>query len=260
MRLIDAMTHLRDARVVEQAPALLARAARAGVEALVEAGIDPARDAELRLPAAAGVALTVRYAVGLHPMHIDVAHHAAQIAALRAALRRGDDDVVAVGEIGLDRRAGAPPLALQRALLHEQLALCAEHELPPIIHCVQAIGPLLEVLRAAPPLRRGGVVHGLCASRASLDALVAHNLSFSVGGMATLARAKRCQLVAREAPAERLLLESDCPDHPPRGFDQPLSEPAALRVTAAAVAALRDTSAEAIATLTADNARRLFGL
>jgi TatD DNase family protein len=66
--------------------------------------------------------------------------------------------------------------------------------------------------------------------------------------------------VIRVVPDDRLLVESDAPYLAPVPHRGKRNEPAWVSLTAARLAAVRGTDAAAIGTLTANNARRLFGL
>jgi TatD DNase family protein len=61
-------------------------------------------------------------------------------------------------------------------------------------------------------------------------------------------------------PIEFLLLETDAPDQPLHGYRGERNEPARLHEVAVVVARLRGVDADALATATTANARRLFGL
>ena len=61
-------------------------------------------------------------------------------------------------------------------------------------------------------------------------------------------------------PDERLLVETDSPDIPPVGIGQGSNEPANLTMVVQQVAELRNTTVQAVADLTFENAQRLFTL
>lgn len=252
--LVDVLAHLDDSRIVEPA-ALLARAATAGVEDVVNAGVDPVSDA-LEFPPAPGA--RVWRAFGVHPK---AAGGALGEKLERLAERLDEQSVVAVGECGLDRRDGMPELAEQESAFRSQLALARARGLPVILHVVQATGHALRLLEAAGPLP-GGYWHGFTGAPEVARALAdKHGLHISFGGQAANPKARRCRASAASVPLDRLLLESGTPDHYPGSADtERLSEPANLVLTLSAVASLRAEPLEDIAAATAGNARRLLGL
>ena len=138
-----------------------------------------------------------------------------------------------LGECGLDFAPGRPERALQEAVFAAQLAMARDLDRPLAIHCVQAWGRLLALVRQIGLPRAGAMVHGFSGSRevaAELQGLGVH-LSFSGPG--------RPGVLAAVA-AERLLLETDAPGQGDR-------EPAQVAQAAGPEAAQVQ-----------ENARRLF--
>ncbi len=250
---VDAMAHLDDPRV-EDPDGLLARAAGAGVEVVVNAGVDPLN---VPTPTWQPSAVDIRWAYGIHPLAVRAEDLDRQLEALADLLAR--PAVVAVGELGLDGRRGMPARDLQERALDAQLALARSRGLPVILHCVRRLGRLVEILEAAGPLPAGGLVHGFSGPAEMVEPLLRLGLCLSFGGLVTRPSSKRCRAAALIVPADRLLIESDTPDHPPAWCQGP-SEPAALRHVVAALAQLRGVEPESIAALTAANARRLYRL
>lgn len=251
--LVDAMAHLDDPRV-DDPDGVLARAAEAGVEVVITAGVDPLNIPERRWSEAR---VDVRWAYGIHPQAVRVEALAAQLEALAVILDQ--PAVVAIGELGLDGREGMPPAGAQERALRAQLALARERELPVILHCVRRLARLLEILAEDGPLPAAGMLHGFAGPAELAPAFARLGLSFSFGGMVTRPTSKRCRAAAAAVPAERLLVESDTPDHPPAWCQGP-SEPSCIRHTLSALATLRRVGADEMAALTTENARRLFRL
>ena len=254
--LVDCMAHLTDARI-EDLPKLLGRAVAAGVTHVIHAGIDPHEDPNL--PEPLPNAPQVSKAFGIHPMAVGRRPLAKQIEELEKRLQ--EEAVVALGELGLDRRSGMPEIGLQIEAFKLQLNLAKRMCLPVIIHCVQASGLLLEVLtgdESAQGLK--GVWHGYTGSAELISQIENTGLHLSIGGMVTYEKAKRCRAAAAKISPERLLVESDSPDHRPVGWTHPLSEPAAIKVTLRELSILRSESEESLQKQTARNAELLFDL
>jgi len=249
------MAHLDDFRVADPT-ALLRRAGEAGIDTIVTAGVDPLGVPEQRWSAADTSGVVVRRAYGIHPQAIDHQNVTAQLDRLGELL--GDVDVVALGEVGLDNRDGMPPAGLQEMVLQTQLQLARQLELPVILHCVRATGRLLEILGDLDPLPAGGLVHGFGGPAELIDSFVRLGLHLSVGGLVCRESAKRCRAAAVVVPQDRLLVESDTPDHPTGEAEQ--SEPASINQTLATLATLRQTTAAQLGAATAHNARRIYRL
>ena len=177
---------------------------------------------------------------------------------LRERLSQGP--AVAIGEIGLDTRKGLAGAEVQEAFFTAQLELADELELPVILHCVQAHGRMAQLLKARGKLPFGGMVHGFTGSWEVAQDYLSVGLSLSFGGLVTRPNSKKAHDTARRIPLERLLIESDCPDHPASGWQPEQSEPASLSLIIQSLADLRGESVEMIAQATTDNASALFGL
>jgi len=150
-------------------------------------------------------------AYGIHPWRVGrLPPHWEQ--QLRARLRAG---AASVGEIGVDHWIEPRDERLQIDVFERQLALAAELRLPPSIHCVRAWGLLLDILRAAPPLPRGFLVHGFGGSRETLFEILDLGGHVSFSAYAAHPRRQRAREAIRACPADRLLAETDAPDMVP---------------------------------------------
>ena len=253
--LVDALAHLSDPRV-SSLDAVLSRAKAAGVGAIVSAGTAPLAEQPLQSTAPPG--LVIKRAFGIHPAMADSAPLPLQLEALQQHLE--DEQVVALGEMGIDRRAKMPTIDVQLSAFRAQLSLARERELPIILHGVRAVGLLLEELSSFGRLEAGGLWHGFSGPADILPKLSKLNLSVSFGALVTNPQATRCHQAAAAVELSRLLIESDCPDHPTPQSQSGIGEPSQLPELIAELAALRGVPETVIAEATATNASRLFGL
>jgi len=235
---------------------VIARAVENGLEAMITVGTTAASS---RLC----VELAERYpavfaAVGIQPNYV-------------AEAQPGDWDtieelarhpkVVAIGETGLDRYWDFTPLGLQREFFLRHIELARRCDLPFIVHCREAEADVVAVLReaaAVSPLR--GVMHSFSGDAATAKVCLALGLHLSFSGMLTYKKNEPLRDLARQTPANRLLIETDAPYLAPSPNRGKRNEPSYLRYTAARLGEVRGVSADQAATLTADNARSLFGL
>ncbi len=256
----DTHAHL-DAFVESQAlDAALERAAAAGVARIVAIGGDPASNARaLALAAAhrgriwAAIGHDRALALSPPPLHD-----------LRAQLAAGAG-VAAVGEVGLDYYHDASNAAAQRALFEAMLEEAAAHSLPVVVHSRAAEADTCAMLAAhARDSRvatgRVGVLHCFTGGWKFARALLDLGLYLGVSGIVTFRNAEEIRDVVRRAPADRLLLETDCPYLAPAPMRGRPNEPAFLAHTGKFVAELRGTTSEELAAMTSRNAERLFGL
>ncbi|MDI9569320.1 MAG: TatD family hydrolase [Pseudomonadota bacterium] len=251
---IDSHAHLEMREFDRDREEVILRAAAAGVDYIVTVGTtlrDCRKAVEIarRHPA-------VYAAVGIHP------HDAKEIGpntydALKTLA--GDDAVVAYGEIGLDFFRNLTPPDIQRRRFAEQLEVATDLGLPVIVHDREAHEETVATLKAWRG-KTGGVIH--CFSGDAAMAMTCIELGFyiSIAGPVTYAGSERLWEVVRQAPLERLLIETDAPyltPHPRRGRR---NEPAYVALTAQKVAELKGVSREEAARETSRNARNLFGI
>lgn len=168
--------------------------------------------------------------------------------------------VVAVGEIGLDFHYDFSPRDVQQRLLQEQLDVAYERRLPAIIHVRDAHGPMIELLRQRQGRLSGGVIHCFSGSAESALEYVRLGMMVSFAGSLTFKTARRLREAAIALPADSILIETDSPYLSPEPMRGRRNTPANVRHTCALLAELRGMSYEEAASLTAQNARRLFGL
>lgn len=164
--------------------------------------------------------------------------------------------VRAVGEIGLDYHYEGYDRDLQRRVLREQLALAKELCLPVILHCRDAIGDMLELLREFAPLE--GVMHCFPGSAETAAEVLAMGLYIGFTGVITFKNAKKPLAALRAVPADRLLLETDCPYMAPVPYRGQRCDSTMLTETAAVMAREKGVTTEEMCRITAENAARLF--
>ena len=257
MALIDTHAHLDDDRFAADLPAVLERAAAAGVGRVLTVGIDlPTSRAAVAL---AATHPAVRAVVGIQPNHAAEAGPSDWDEIVKLAATAG---VVGVGESGLDRYWDRAPFPLQEDYFARHLELARRAGKPLVIHCREAEADVVRVLTAEferhGPIR--GVMHSFSGDAGTAAACVAMGLHVSFAGMLTYKTAESLRAVAATIPAERLLVETDSPYLAPVPVRGKRNEPAFVRHTADCLAAVRGETPEAVAERTTRNARDLFGL
>jgi TatD DNase family protein len=300
MILVDTHCHLDQPVFDRDREEVLARAAAAGVGALVIPAIGPDRwegllaladrgarggdsapagggagatpglaDPEDSPPAgrASAVLSRPRLAVGLgvHPQllpELDPAGDGERLDRLDRLLATGV--AVAVGECGLDGPAAElsawGSLERQSRLLEGQLELARAHRLPVLLHVFRAQEAAVRLLERFGPLPAGGVLHSYSGSHELVKRWRKRGLHFSFTGPVTYPHSTRVHAAVREVPEELLLVESDAPDQPPVRYRGERNEPAHLPHVVEALAGIRGVTPERVAEVTTENARRLFGL
>lgn len=251
--LIDTHAHLMWDDFQNDLDGVLARAAAAGVGAMITVGTDLTTSAtcvDLALRHAAVFA-----AVGVHP---NDPHPLTDADWDRFEALARHPRVVAVGETGLDfyRTTAAP--AHQEESLHRQLRIARRIDKPVIFHCREAMPRLLEILGPLAPIR--GVMHCFAGDETAMRAYVELGLHISFAGPVTYPKSEALRRAATATPAERVLVETDCPFLAPQERRGKRNEPAFVALTAHTVAAARGQSDATFAQQSTANAVALFRL
>lgn len=274
--LIDSHAHLD---FYDDPVAILANAREAGLGAILAIGIGNGPDTmhrALELARAHSTeGLTLYASVGIHPQE---AHQAAPDALGRVAELAADPLCVAVGEIGLDYyHLDNPDIETQLAAFRAQMGIAAGLRKPILLHCrtselavpaakakfgtADAAEDLLALLEADwAPTGLPCVLHCFSGTPEQAARALALGAYLSFAGNLTYPRSTLIQQVAAQAPADRILVETDAPFLTPVPLRGQRNEPAHVVHTAAFLAQLRSVSVEAIAAQTTANFRELFGL
>lgn len=166
--------------------------------------------------------------------------------------------VVAIGEIGLDYHWDKSPKDVQKEVFKKQIQLAKEVNKPIVIHCRDAMGDVLEILKEEKAKEVGGIMHCFTGSVESMKLALKENFYISLGGPVTYKNAKHPKEVAKECPIDRLLIETDCPYLPPVPYRGKRNEVGYVKYVAQEIADLRETNYDSIAQATYENACRLF--
>ncbi|MCY4020599.1 MAG: TatD family hydrolase [Chloroflexi bacterium] len=259
--LVDTHCHLNFRAYADDLEAVLQRACEAGVHRIVVPAIDLDSCGEALALARAYAGICC--ALGVHPNSSKEADPAC-IERIRDWSRR--EKVIAIGEIGLDYYWDRSPKHVQIAWFERQLELAAEIGLPVIIHNREASEDLLDVLASwAPSLnpelrKRPGVLHSFSGDRAQAERALALGFYLGFTGPLTFKKAHELREVAKSAPRERLLIETDGPFLTPQPYRGKRNEPGYLPQINDKLAELHDVSPIEMARQTSANADALFSL
>jgi TatD DNase family protein len=199
---------------------------------------------------------------GIHPHHARTFGPPA-LAALRELA--ACDEVVALGECGLDYNRNYSPEADQLACFEAQLELSAELGLPLFLHERDAHEAFVRLIEHWRPKLTRAVVHCFTGTAAELERYLALDLHIGVTGwICDERRGQELKQLVGRIPENRLMIETDAPYLLPRDLlpkpPNRRNEPAFLRHVLAAVAACRNQPIEAVARATTATAVEFFGL
>lgn len=253
--IIDSHAHLGWDSFQEDRAEVIQRAFDKGVEQIVQAGVYLNNIPNL-------IAMAEEYpdifaGVGLHP------HEAKDWDDLSGGLIREacrHPKVVAIGECGLDFFYNHSDREAQLKVFANQVDLARELDKPLIIHSRDAWPETFDILTQHGQGKVRGVFHCFTGGPAQIPEIAKIDFYVSFSGIVTFAKAKEIQAAAPLVPADRILVETDCPYLAPQGHRGKRNEPSFVWIVAQKLAELRGVPVDEIARQTVENTRRLFNL
>lgn len=250
--MIDSHSHIYMESYKDDRPAVIARAAAAGVTQLLQVGCDLE---ESRTVMALSEQVSGIYAaVGVHP-HNAITVDTTVLDALAALTQQ--PKVLAWGEIGLDFYYENSPRQVQAAAFEAQLQRAIACDVPVVIHSRDAEPETLDMLHRY-PVPRSGHVHCFTGTPAMAEALL--ELGFYIGftGIVSFPKADNVRDALRVVPLERLLIETDSPYLAPIPQRGRRNEPAFVAHVAAAIAQVKALPLQAVVEHSTQNFYRLY--
>jgi TatD DNase family protein len=251
--LVDSHAHLDDARFADDREAMIQRAWDAGIRKILTIGNGTGPD-----DMGCGIPYAEAYdwiyaSIGVHP------HDAAKFEKRHIEMMldlAANPRVLAIGETGLDYHYDNSPRDTQRQVFRSQVEIAVRLGLPVIVHTREADADTEAILRELRPTR--GVLH--CFTSGAKLAQTALELGFmiSFSGIVTFPSAQDLVAIAKTVPADRLLIETDCPYLAPVPHRGKRNEPAFISETARFLAQVRGVDAGQLSEETSQNFTRLF--
>ena len=253
---VDTHAHLTDERFKGEEKEILEKCRTANVLKIITSGVD--YDSSQKALEFAQNYDEVYASIGMYPENIyefdkQIENNFAQMAQ--------NKKVVAIGEIGLQYTDNMPPREKQKEIFLKQLELAYELKLPIVIHCRDAYGDMIDLLkRNKNLLKYSGTFHCYGGSKEIAKESLKLGFYISVGGVSTFKNASNLKETIKSLPLENLILETDCPYLAPDPFRGRRNDPSLIPIIAKNLAQLKDVSIEEIEEKTTQNARRLFNL
>ncbi len=192
--------------------------------------------------------------VGVHPNE----HEGEEPSLERLLVLAEQPKVVAIGETGLDYFRSEGDLDWQRERFRVHIEAGRQTRLPLVIHTRESSADTLAILEAEHAEEVGGVMHCFVEDWATAKRALDLGFYISFSGIVTFKSAAELREVAKQVPADRLLVETDSPYLAPVPHRGRSNQPAYVRHVAELVAELRGTDPEAFAAQTSENFHRLF--
>ncbi|MCI0513293.1 TatD family hydrolase [candidate division KSB1 bacterium] len=201
--------------------------------------------------------LSVLPGIGIHPM-ATARIQASHLEQMQRLLQTRHFSVL--GEIGLDAAYLDCPLERQEELFRQQLAWSLQYHLPVSLHIRRLHSRALRILDDFQVKTWRGIAHCFSGSFEHALEFVQRGFLISLAGPLTNPNAKNLQRIARELPLDRLVVETDSPDLPPRHLEVKRNEPALVVEIVRTLAQIRQQPLSLVADAVFQNAVKLIGV
>ena len=262
--MIDTHIHLDEEAYAADREEVIARQREAGVEAMIVPGVN-ARSIEGILDVCRRHKGYCFAGLGFHPQDVFPEDYKEQWAMIEQAIRDHRDELVAIGEIGLDYHYDTTYKEGQQEIFKRQLDLAQELNLPVMIHNRDATEDTLRILKDAQGERlkvKGervlrGVVHCFNGSKETAKQILDLGFYLGIGGVLTF---KNCKLfeTLEVVPLDRIVLETDGPYLAPTPHRGERNESRLMIFVVQRLAEIYHTTPEEVIAVTTANAKKLF--
>ena len=247
--MVDTHCHLIDPQFIKDLDGVLQRAQEAGVSKVINAGYDTETSGQAILMARKYPWLLP--AVGIHP-------NEAADQSIKEMNKIGEmlknDEIVAVGETGLDYYRDFSPREAQKELFRLHIALAKGRSLPVLIHTRNSLEDAIAILQDEDC--HHGVFHCYSGSYEQAKKVIDMGFYISFAGVLTFSR--RLRDMIKQLPLDRLLLETDAPFLSPAGHRGKRNEPSFIIETLHVAANVLNMLPERLEEILDENSRLLF--
>ena len=280
--MIDTHCHIDEEAFEPDREEVIARQQQSGVQAMIVPGVNVASINSVMELCHAHPGYCYP-ALGLHPEDVK-ADWREQLATVEAAIRAHRDELVAIGEIGLDYYWDKTFKEEQKEVLRRQLLLARELNLPIILHNREATEDILSIVNTIAndqspmtndqsPITNNqlrGVFHCYSGSKETAEIILKMGFYLGIGGVLTFKNSKLSETLRELNQSEiknqqseilnRLLLETDAPYMAPTPHRGERNESRFMALVAERLAQVLNVSVDEIIEATSANARQLFGI
>ena len=280
--MIDTHCHIDEEAFEPDREEVIARQQQSGVQAMIVPGVNVASINSVMELCQAHPGYCYP-ALGLHPEDVKDDWET-QLATVEAAIRAHRDELVAIGEIGLDYYWDKTFKEEQKEVLCRQLLLARELNLPVILHNREATEDILSIVNTIAndqspitndqsPMTNNqlrGVFHCYSGSKETAEIILKMGFYLGIGGVLTFKNSKLSETLRELNQSEiknqqseilnRLLLETDAPYMAPTPHRGERNESRFMALVAERLAQVLNVPVDEIIEATSANARQLFGI
>ena len=176
-------------------------------------------------------------------------------------LEEGWEEVLAIGEVGLDYYWSREFEKEQLEAFEEQVKWSVETRLPLMIHCRKAQNEMVSLLKKYKKDLPGGVFHCFTGNEREAEELLQFpRFVLGIGGVLTFKKSHLPEVLPAVVPLDRIVLETDSPYMAPVPMRGKRNESAYVKLVLEKLAESYGVSPEVIAEKTNANVTRVFGI
>jgi len=192
--------------------------------------------------------------IGLHPTSVKE-NYSEELGFLEKQLN--SNQVIAIGEIGIDLYWNKTFLKEQQLVFRTQLNWAKERELPVVIHARDSFSEIFEVMdqEYTPDLK--GVFHSFTGNKEQVKKILSYGFYIGINGIVTFKNSGLDQVV-KDIPLEKLLIETDAPFLAPAPYRGKRNESSYLTKVAEKIAEIKEVGIKELANISTQNALSLF--
>jgi len=194
-------------------------------------------------------------AVGIHP-HAASSYSTEVMTEIEGLTN--EDNVVAVGETGLDYHYMNSPKDIQIESFSAHVDMATRLNLPFVVHVREADEDIIGILSLAKLNDNPGVIHCFSGNWETAKRYIDLGFFISFSGIVTFNRAEELREAARNVPFDRILVETDSPYLAPVPHRGKPNEPANVKYVAEVVAKVRQVDMPTLENQLLKNTKTLF--
>ena len=255
MRFIDTHAHLYSSPIKENIEGIMKNAMDNGIDTIIMPAID-STTLEAMLEVEKTYPENCMAMMGLHPCSVKE-NVKEELAIIEAQLQKRK--FIAIGEIGLDYYWDKTFTTQQMEAFQIQMQWALDYKLPIVIHTRNAMGETIEAVKPFAKKGLRGIFHCFSGSKESAEQIISMDFHLGLGGVLTYKNAGVAEAI-KDIPMEWLVLETDAPYLSPVPYRGKTNEPSYMIQVAMKLAEIKNLPLHEIASITTNNAEKLFGL
>ena len=192
---------------------------------------------------------------GLHPCYVS-SNYPKEIRHVEKIIH--SNEIVAVGEIGIDLHWDKTSLEIQIKAFDTQISLANDHNLPIVIHCRKSFDEIYDIL-IKNKVKNGGIFHCFSGNLDEAKKILDLGMKLGIGGVVTFKNGKIDKFL-NQIDISNIVLETDSPYLSPEPFRGKRNESANIKYIAKKLCDIYNLSFQEIADITTENSKNIFGV